>query len=337
MAESAKGQSGELSNGLEWEQIGNAIEIYDYKGTGGAVSIPATISNLPVTSIGEYVFKYSPLTSITIPGTVTNIGEDAFFNCTNLPSVTIPPGVVSIGTGAFSSCWGLTNVMIPGSVASIGQIAFVYCFDLTEITVDATNSYYSSLNGVLFDKNQTTLIQCPAGIGGSYAVPDTVTSIGEEAFATCNGLTSVTIPGSVASIGENAFADCLSLTNACFEGNAPSDGGYIFSEDTALSVIYYVNGASGWGTNFENIPTLPCAQCGGLPPIIQITSQSTHSFTFSCSTITNQLYQIQSATNLVSGIWTNLGNPITATNSTMILSEPIATNMQQFYRVVLLP
>ena len=91
VAESAKGQSGELSNGLEWEQIGNAIEIYDYKGTGGAVSIPATISNLPVTSIGEYVFKYSPLTSITIPGTVTNIGEDAFFNCTNLPSVTIPP------------------------------------------------------------------------------------------------------------------------------------------------------------------------------------------------------------------------------------------------------
>ena len=257
----------------------DGVSISILAGPGFAVIIPAEINGLPVTGIGAEAFEESGVTSVTIPGSVTSLGDSAFFYCQSL-----------------------TNVTIANAATSIGDNAFNFCYALKSLTLG---------NGV--------------------------TSIGAGAFYACYGLTSVTIPGSVASIGENAFADCLSLTNACFEGNAPSDGGYIFSEDTALSVIYYVNGASGWGTNFENIPTLPCAQCGGLPPIIQITSQSTHSFTFSCSTITNQLYQIQSATNLVSGIWTNLGNPITATNSTMILSEPIATNMQQFYRVVLLP
>ena len=90
--------------------------------------------------------------------------------------------VTSIGSNAFLRCFSLSSVTIPASVINIGENAFCDCTSLTAITVDALNPTYSSVDGVLFDKSQTTLIQCPGGKAGSYAIPNSVTSIGDHAF-----------------------------------------------------------------------------------------------------------------------------------------------------------
>ena len=201
------------------------------------ISIPSTIDGLPVTSIGANAFKscYN-LTNVTFGNNVTSIGGSAFTDCRRLRSIMLPNRLASIGPSAFAVCSGLANVEIPGgitniggaafwrctsvtsvtipsSVTSIGSRAFDFCSSLMAITVDPQNTNYTSVAGVLFDKNQTTLMQCPGGMAGAYTVPDTVTSIGSYAFDQCTNLTSVSIPNTVTDIGSYAFAYCSSLTN----------------------------------------------------------------------------------------------------------------------------
>ena len=163
----------------------------NYIGFDRTVTIPDTINGLPVTSIGA----------------------KAFLNNYLLTSVTIGTNVYRIGGEAFRGCSSLTNITIPDSVGRIDGAAFLSCASLTAITVNGGNSAYSSSDGVLFDKNKTTLIQFPAGKGGSYTIPDSVTSIEGGAFSDCHDLTGVKIPDSVTSIGYGAFSVCTSLTD----------------------------------------------------------------------------------------------------------------------------
>jgi len=140
---------------------GGTVTITNYTGSGGAVSIPSTINGLSVTSIGSHAFdSCRTMTSVTIPNSVTNIGNNAFY-WTSLASVTIGNSVTSIGDYAFCICQSLTNVTIGTNVTSIGTFVFGECTTLTAITVAALNSVYSSADGVLFNKSQTTLIEYP--------------------------------------------------------------------------------------------------------------------------------------------------------------------------------
>ena len=172
-----------------------------------------------VTSIGEFAFhNCKSLTSMTIPRSVVSIGYDAFGWCESLTSVTILDGVRSIGNSAFTDCKSLTSVTIPNSVTSIGRGAFSSCASLTGIWVAEGNSHYvSDASGVLFNKDKTTLVQCP-GAFAVYTIPGSVTSICDDAFSGCASLTSVTIPDSVTSIGNYAFSCCGSLTDVYFTG-----------------------------------------------------------------------------------------------------------------------
>src|SRR5665213_211532 len=202
-----------------------------------------TISN-SIINIGADAFLLcSNLTSVTIGTNVTSIGDYAFDNCPSLTGVTIPDSVTSIGEGAFQGT-ALTSVTIPASVTNIGEAPFESCSSLTAITVDTNNPAFSSLNGVLFDKSHTTLIEYPGGLGGSYTISNSVTNIGQFAFQ-ATALTSVTIPGSVTSIGTDAFL-FTSLTNATIGNGVNSIGEEAFAF-TSLTSITIPNSVTNIG------------------------------------------------------------------------------------------
>ena len=238
-----------------------------------------TIGN-SVTSIGEEAFYgCSGLTSITIPNSVTSIGEDAFYGCSGLTSITvadgntvydsrdnsnaiietesntliagcnntiIPNSVTSIGSSAFSDCTGLTSLTIPNSVTSIGEGAFLGCSGLTSITVADGNTVYDSrdnCNAIIETATNTLIAGCKNTI-----IPNSVTSIGEDAFYGCSGLTSITIPNSVTSIGNHAFNRCSGLTSVTIPNSVTSIGGSAFYGCLGLTSIEIPNSVTSIGS-----------------------------------------------------------------------------------------
>ncbi len=267
-----------------------------------------------IVSIGHNAFQGTALISVSIPQNVTRLEGDAFERCPKFQTIavdalnpaycsvdgvlfdknrtqlilypggrpgnyTIPDNVTTIGKCAFRGSSGLTNITISACVTQIEEQAFAHCGWLKAIAVDAQNPAYSSVDGVLFDKQQTQLLLCPAGKRGDYTIPNSVTSIGnhafigcsaltgvtipvsvarigEAAFANCGNLRSVTIPASLTSIGDNAFLACSNLTNLYFKGNAPalssakaSLGGY------GVKTVFYLPTTTGWGAAFGGCPT----------------------------------------------------------------------------------
>lgn len=150
-------------------------------------SIPSSVISIGKSAFGDC----GNLSSIEIPSSVISIGEAAFVRCNHLTSVTIPSSVTTIGEGVFFNCIRLNSVMIPASVTSIGFRVFEGCGAL--IDVDVNNQTYSSLDGILYNKDQTTLIFCPLSKTGSITIPSTVTSIEDRAFYNSSNLTSIVV------------------------------------------------------------------------------------------------------------------------------------------------
>ena len=194
----------------------------------------------------------STQTSFCIPNSVTSIGFSAFWDCSGLTSLTIPNSVTSIGFSAFWDCSGLTSLTIPNSVTSIGSNAFQGCSNLTSLTIPksvttiGTNPFYKltlQLNNrsphfyvednVLFTADKRQLIAY-CSTQTSYSIPNSVTSIGDEAFGYCSSLTSLTIPNSVTSIGDFAFVGCYSLTSLTIPNSVTAIGDYAFWQCSSL-------------------------------------------------------------------------------------------------------
>lgn len=243
------------------------VTLTGYSGPGGDISIPAALGSYPVTCIGYKAFRNcTSLTSVTIPDSVTSIGYFAFSSCTSLTSVTFGNSVTSIGEYAFFNCTGLTSVTIPGSVTDIQEGAFLGCASLTSINVSENSPTYASLGGVLFNKTLSQLFLFPNGRTGPFAIPDSVISIGEEAFFCCSNLTSVTfgsnvttigfgafygcstllsitVPASVTSIDHRAFANCFALTSVVIGNSVTNIGSSAFLGCDSLTSIFYTGDA----------------------------------------------------------------------------------------------
>jgi hypothetical protein len=202
-------------------------------GWTGNYTVPAG-----VTYIGSSAFLFCDgLLNVTLPAGLLSIEDSAFDGCYNLLGVTLPASVTNIGNYAFFSCDKLQGISIPAGVASIGRGAFGSCDSMVAITVNGQNANYVSQSGVLFDKQMTTLIQCPGGKSYAYTIPAGVTSIGDSAFMNCTRLTSVTMPASITSIGSSAFDFCTSLMSAVLPVNVKSIGSYAFYYCTSLTSV----------------------------------------------------------------------------------------------------
>lgn len=195
-----------------------------------------------VISIGERAFcECSELTSVIIPDGVTSIGGAAFYGCTSLESITIPDSISDIEWNAFLDCNSLNHITIPKGVVSIGDGAFRRCENLTSITIDADNPEYSSKDGVLFSKDRTRLILCPAGKEGACLIPDGVSCIDSRAFENCNRLTEIKVPKTAVSIEQGAFGICEKLTAITVDPDNPmysSVDGVLFNKSKSELIRY---------------------------------------------------------------------------------------------------
>ena len=245
----------------------------------GDVVIPSSVTHdgktYPVTSIGDHAFyRRMPLTSITIPSSITSIGWDAFWDCTGLTRVTvtdltawcnidnnsnplyfahhlylndtevtdlvIPDGVTAIRKHLFEGCTGLTSVIIPNSATAIGENAFAVCSGLTRVT---TGNGVTEIEPVAFE-GCTALTSVTLG--------NAVTTIGGSAFAGCTALTGIVIPNSVTSIGGGAFSGCTSLASATIGKCVTSIGYAAFKGCAALTSIDIPNSVTEIGTQAFN-------------------------------------------------------------------------------------
>ena len=254
------------------------------------VTIPDSVKTIDT---GAFARCYK-LKKIKIPDSVQSLGNGAFYKCINLTQVNIPNGVKTIpgyfyaqgyvdetvAAGCFQDCRSIKNIIIPSSVSTIKESAFSGCTSLSsvfigsgvkeldkrgfygcdslaEITVDEKNANYSSLDGVLFNKDKTNIVIYPNGKKGSYSLPNKVTKISSYAFCNCSGLTSVTIPNSVTSIEGSAFSGCTGLTNIMIPNSVTSIGGSAFSGCTGLTSITIPESVTSlYGSTFDGCTNL---------------------------------------------------------------------------------
>lgn len=214
-----------------------------------------------VTSIGVSAFcGCEKITSVTMPDSLTSIGNGAFDYCSLLSSITIPDGVKEIDSYAFEDCEKLSTIKIPSGVTYIGYGAFSRCDNLRSITVDQNNKNYLSLDGILFNKDKTVLMQYPVGaVKSTYTVPSTVAEIDNMAFEEST-LTTVKLPDGLKRIHHRAFNDCRNLRNITIPDTVTHINGMAFSSCTSLtgiiipdSVVYIGGGAFYGCEKLENI------------------------------------------------------------------------------------
>ncbi|MBQ3806642.1 MAG: leucine-rich repeat protein, partial [Kiritimatiellae bacterium] len=249
--------------GREWSYrvVDDEASITGVSPASGEIAIPSSVNGYVVTSIRECAFDHGKkLTSVTIPGSVTNIGTWAFNACIGLTHVTIGSSetignrAMNIGAWAFSGCSGLESVTIGNNVTNIGYSAFSGCSSLTGVTIPDS---VTSIEPCAFDGCNSL---------ESVTIPDSVTSIGWQAFYDCSSLTSVIIPDSVTSIGDRAFYGCSGLASVTIGsseeiGNrATNIGDWVFFGCSGLARLTI-------GNNVTNIGCWAFSGCSSLASV----------------------------------------------------------------------
>ncbi len=197
----------------------------------GKVTIPNS-----VTSIGDCAFRWcTSLTSITIPNGVTSIGDYAFQGCVKLTSITIPSSVKSIGVGAFYACQSLKSVTIPSSVTNIDAETFSHCTSLTSVTIP--NSVTSIGNNAFYECKKLE----------SISLSKNLKSLGEEAFSDCTKLKTISLPDSLVNMGDGVFGVCSGLKSVKLGKNVKDIPIFCFSGCSSLENVVIPNGVKSIG------------------------------------------------------------------------------------------
>ncbi len=236
-----------LTNITYGSGVGASIGSLRFNGTTNLKTITVSSNNPVLSSLDGVLFDKNQTTliqcpvgkagSYAIPSTVTSIWKQAFLNCSGLTEVLLNSSISSSGGNIFTGCSGITNITLLDGVTNIPFGLFYPCVNLESFTASPGNPCYSSVNGVLFDKNQTTLIQYPYNGNGNYSVPNGITSIWYGAFAYCSNLDSITLPNSLADIGALAFFNCSGLTNMVIPGAVASIGDGVFDSCVNLATV----------------------------------------------------------------------------------------------------
>ena len=224
----------------------------------GCNNIASLRSDSSLRSIGEEAFRGSlSLSSVELGEGVTTIESKAFMGCTALKSITIPDCVTAIGTYAFGYCRNLTSVTIGKGVTAIGDAAFCDCSNLKAFygKFASADNCYLVVNGVL----HSFAIGCGAT---EFAVPDSVSEIGNSAFYNCSSLTSVTIGSSVTAIEDAAFEYCSSLKTISIPDSVTTIGESVFNKCNSLTSATIGNGVTSIGSSaFYNCSSLTEVYC----------------------------------------------------------------------------
>lgn len=228
----------------------------------GKLDIPSIASDgtneYTVTKVDENAFTgYTGLTSVTLPNTVVSIGYMAFTGCSALNNVILPNSLEEIENGAFTACTSLPEINIPGSVKNVGYDPFIQCSSLEAINVDVSNPWYSSVNGLLINKETNVLIKCPVGKKGNLVLPSSITGINRFSVEFCEELTSITIPNSVKEIPGGFAQSCEKLQTVSLPASIEKIGGFPFIECPALYEIKVEEGCKDYysldGILFSNM------------------------------------------------------------------------------------
>lgn len=229
----------ELPN-LSWLNISGAT-IATYTGTEGPVESQSltyqqnTIPHFAFCQTNIPIGKKT-LTEVILPSNITSFGQCAFYDCSGLVSITIPSSVTYFDSWAFSRAGNNLSFTIPASVTSMSN--FVFEVFNGSIHVDPANPNFASENGALFNKNKTTLIQCP-GSKTDFTIPPSVTTIGMSAFSHCKALTGIfRIPPTVKIIRSSAFRNCDNLTTLVIPSSVDTIENGAFNELMKLTSLY---------------------------------------------------------------------------------------------------
>ena len=255
---SATAQTPIEDSNLTWKLDGETLTI---SGTGAMPDFDVNEGINP-----PWYADRNSVTAIVVENGVTNIGDWAFYNCTNAISAQIPAGVESIGFIAFGYCYKLKDITIPGSVKSLGIGAFNYCQALETITIpDEVTDISDSLFDGCENLTTVTILGSVKSIGefafssclklNNFIVPEGVESIGAFAFQECKALTTINIPASVTTIATDVFNLCSSLASITVDaGNNTysSDGGVLFNK-TKTELLVYPGGGNVNYTIPENV------------------------------------------------------------------------------------
>lgn len=320
-----------------------SILYYADSTVSGHLTIPDTLGGYPVAEIIGAFWGCADLTGVTLPASVTSLGDWAFADCVRLADIEIPDGVATLGTKAFYNC-ALPHVVIPEGVTNIGDLAFGSCTNLQDIVIpDSVTSLGSDVFNNCSGMTNAMIGGGVASLGvGAFrgctqlinvALSGALAQIGDYAFADCLSLARAVVPAGVTNVGYGAFANCSSLESVFFAGDAPSFYEASSTFGTVPAIIYHAPGREGWDSvefpGHALVPWHAVVLSGPSPGFAD------GLFGFTIFGGTNMPLVVESCTHLADDAWAPSVNTATDSSGAYRFSDAASADKPScFYRVV---